>query len=65
MNEEIKKCSECNKEINVKEDIYYKSLDNFIQVKYFDTEDENIFCSEECFCKYFNLTEYLGDEECE
>jgi hypothetical protein len=36
-----------------------------MQVKYFDTEDENIFCSGECFCKYLDLTEYLGEEEYE
>lgn len=65
MDKSIKRCSECNKEINIKEDIYYKCLDNFMQVKYFDTEDENIFCSGECFCKYLDLTEYLGDEEYE
>lgn len=54
--EEIKElyCSECGTKI---ENNYYKCLDNFLQVKYFDTEEENCFCSEACFCKYLELTQ--------
>ena len=40
----------------------YDCLDNFMQVKYFDTEEENIFCSEECFCKYLMLEEIEIEE---
>ena len=53
-------CSNCGSEI---ERLYYKCLDNFMQVKYFDTEEENIFCSEECFCKSLMLEEKEMDEE--
>lgn len=58
----IGKCSMCHKEINMKEDIYYRALDNFLQVKYFDSEAENLFCSKECFCDYMQLEEYIGDD---
>lgn len=53
-------CSNCGSEI---ERLYYKSLDNYIQTKYFDTEEENIFCSGECFCKYLMLEEIEIEEE--
>lgn len=52
-----KTCSYCGKEINMETDIYYECLDNFLQMKYFDSEDENIFCSKECFCDYVQLEE--------
>lgn len=47
-------CSECGTVIH---DSYYKCLDNFLQVKYFDSEEENCFCSEDCFCKYISLSQ--------
>ena len=53
-------CSTCGDYI---EDIYFKCLDNFLQVKFFDTEEENIFCSEECFCKYLSLENFCIEEE--
>ena len=56
---EVLHCSECG---SVIEDSYYKCLDNFIQSKFFDTEEENCFCSEECFCKYMSLNK-IEDEE--
>lgn len=37
-----KMCSYCSKEINMETDIYYGCLDNFLQMKYFDSEDENV-----------------------
>lgn len=58
-----KKCSYCNLKINTEVDTYFKCLDNFIQVKYFDCEDENIFCSKECFCNYVQLEETGGDSD--
>lgn len=45
-------CSNCG---TVIEDTYFKCLDNCLQVNFFDTEEENCFCSEECFCKYMEL----------
>lgn len=45
-------CSNCGAVI---EGQYYKCLDNCLQVNFFDTEEENCFCSEECFCKYMEL----------
>ena len=52
-----KECSYCHEEIDIKENHYFVCQDNFIQVKYFDTEEENIFCCQECFCNYVQLEE--------
>ena len=52
-------CSECGTEL---EDSYYKCLDNFLQTKYFDSEEENCFCDEYCFATYLQLREVeLGE----
>ena len=53
-------CSECGSPI---EDTYFKCLDNCLQVNFFDSEEENCFCSEECFCKYMELKELEVEEE--
>lgn len=47
-------CSECGALI---EDTYFKCLDDCLIVNFFDTDQENCFCSEECFCKYMSLEE--------
>lgn len=49
-------CSYCKKEIKGP---YYKCLDNFLQIKYFenDSDELNCFCSKECFCDSLFLTE--------
>lgn len=52
-------CSECG---SIIEDICYQCLDNFIQTQFFDTDEENCFCSKECFCKYMSLTEIEIEE---
>lgn len=58
------KCFNCGREIG---DTYYKCLDNYMQSNYFEYEDErdNIFCSQECFCEFMELTEMdnEGEEE--
>ncbi len=59
----LKECSYCKGQINTEIDSYFTCLDNFIQVKYFDTEEENIFCSQECFCNYVQLEEIEPLEE--
>lgn len=51
-------CSNCNLEIK---ESYYKCLDNFLQVKYFDSEEDNIFCSKNCFCSALFLTEFYKE----
>lgn len=51
----IKECGYCQTQINPDIDEYFTCQDNFIQTKYFDTEDENIFCSQGCFCNYVQL----------
>lgn len=63
LTQKIKKCSYCNKKINIEIDTFFKCLDNFLQTKYFDTEDENIFCCQECFCNYVQLNQYVGEDD--
>lgn len=57
-------CSVCGKKIGSH---YYKVLDNYLQVKYFETDELNCFCSEECFHTYVMLevifTELEGEEK--
>lgn len=51
---EVKKilCATCNNEI---EDDYLKIGDNFMIVKFFEEDEHNIFCSEECLCKCLSV----------
>ena len=44
-------CACCRKEIDTITDGFVMCRDNFLQVKYFDSEDDNIFCSIECACE--------------
>lgn len=55
-------CSECGKEIDVVNDGYVKILDNFLQTKYFETDELNCFCSEECLLEYL-MAETIYEEE--
>lgn len=53
------RCAFCGKEIAEE---YYKVLDNYLQVKYFDSEDDNVFCSSECFCESVFLEVFSIEE---
>jgi len=53
----VKECSYCKAQINTEIDSYFTCEDNYLQVKYFDTEEENVFCNQECFCNYVQLEE--------
>ena len=54
-------CARCGCECK---DEYYKVLDNYLQVKYFDDEETNCFCSEDCFCEFVMLEPiYIEDED--
>lgn len=58
---ESKYCAYCGKEI---EKSYLKILDNYLMIKYFDSEEDNCFCSSECLMKSLFVKEiYLDDEE--
>lgn len=37
--------------------------DNYLISKYFDSEENNIFCSEDCFCEALSVKEYLDEDE--
>lgn len=47
MRDGVIRCAYCRGEI--KEE-YYTFQDNFLQLKYFEWNHENIFCSQDCAC---------------
>ena len=51
-------CACCGKEV---EGEYLTVGDNFLQVKYFENDDENIFCSEECLLKSLSVLTAFED----
>ena len=55
----MKICAQCGNEIPVGES-YFKVCDNFLQMRYFDAEDErdNVFCSRECLCEALSVMEF-------
>lgn len=57
-------CAQCGEEIS-SEKGYYKCLDNFLQIKYFenDSDELNCFCSQECFCEFTSLEWLDTDDE--
>ena len=58
MNERI--CANCGLPITETER-RLRCRDNYLISKYFDSEENNIFCSEECFCEALSVKDY-GDE---
>lgn len=52
-------CSECSALI---EDTYFKCLDECLIANFFDSEEENCFCSDECFCNYMSLEKLKVEE---
>ena len=57
------KCAVCGKELP-----YYEEgasvivcLDNFLQIKYFDDNKSNRFCSNECACRALSIEEILPE----
>lgn len=53
-------CAECGREIKNK---YYTCLDNYIQFDYFVSEEENIFCSQECLNKAMSIEKVIVKDE--
>jgi len=47
-------CSVCHMELQPGDE-YLRIGDNFLEVKYFDSEEENLFCSEECLCRSLHV----------
>lgn len=43
----FKYCAKCGCELG---DEFYLFTDNFLQIKYFDSNENNAFCSPECAC---------------
>lgn len=51
---ETKYCAQCG---NAIEGNYYMVGDNFLQIRYFDDNKSNVFCSTECLCKSLSVLE--------
>ena len=56
------RCANCGKEI---EESYLMVGDNYLQVKYFDSDEDNVFCSKECLCEYLSVMEVELPKETE
>lgn len=56
------RCAKCKKEI---EKSYLMVGDNYLQVKYFDSDEDNVFCSKECLCEYLSVMEVELPKETE
>lgn len=54
MTDNIKICANCGLEIR---DDYYKIGDNYLQVNYFDSDEDNCFCSKDCLCSSLSVLE--------
>ena len=57
-----KRCACCGLLIEDTEP-YFKCLENFLLVKFFDSKEDNIFCSRECFCEQMFLKAIYSGEE--
>lgn len=53
-------CANCHKEIPAYTP-YFKVMDNFLQLKYFDADTDNVFCSPECLCEALTVIEVPND----
>lgn len=58
-------CANCGKEIHGEA---YMFLDNYLQVKYFDDNKSNRFCSQDCACEslfgnYVDIDEIPIDDD--
>lgn len=50
--EGLKRCAFCGEPLTKE---YLMIGDNFLQVKYFDSDEDNRFCSENCLCKALSV----------
>lgn len=50
----VKICANCGKKIESNEE-YFIVGDNYLQVKYFDSTEDNIFCSKDCLCRALSV----------
>ena len=58
----VRYCANCNCEIREDENAeYFKILDNNLQIKYFESNDENIFCSKECLYEALSVERFEFD----
>lgn len=64
----VRYCAECGCSLEEGCD-YYKVLDNFLQTKFFERNQDNIFCSKECLCDALSVESFTFEagngDDCE
>lgn len=55
-------CAECGGDIT-EGDEYFRVEDNFIQANYFESEKDNVFCSQDCLCDSLSVQSYYLEEK--
>lgn len=61
MENEREYCAFCGDEINETSEGRYMVGDNFLQANYFDSEEDNLFCSKDCICRALSVLAILDD----
>lgn len=56
----FKYCAECGCELGEE---FYLFTDNYLQIKYFDSNENNAFCSPECACEALMLESIPNTKE--
>ncbi len=57
-----KHCAQCGEEIPWGTE-YFQSVDNFLIRNYFDSNEDNIFCSERCFLDALMVKSFVNGED--
>lgn len=57
-------CANCGCDIP-KGETYYKVKDNYLLVNYFDTDEDSVFCSQDCLCEAISADLEICEEETE
>ena len=58
----VRICANCGLPIYENE-IRLRCRDNYLICKYFDSDENNIFCSEECLMEALSVKEYADEDE--
>ncbi len=57
----VRYCAYCHAPIR-EGDEYVKILDNFLMVRYFDDNDENIFCGNDCLAESLSVNHFIFEK---
>ena len=57
-------CANCGCD-SPKGETYYKVKDNYLLVNYFDTDEDSVFCSQDCLCDAISADLEICEEDTE